>query len=142
MMDCEDYGGITITGNFAELQQTKPEPFNYDKTAKWIEPYACEWREVLGDAVCSCTTVEVHYAPYYGFDHYHRDTCNLMRKLRAEPQIQNLREVSLPAMIQYSDSVPNTGKISIWVENKTKRSKKVSVRHKVSSNNPLQVALI
>lgn len=141
-MDCEDYGGITITGNFAELQQSKPEPFDYDHTAKWIEPYNCEWREVLGDAVCNCTTVEVHYAPYYGFDHYHRPTCNLMRKLAAQPGIVNLREISLPAMIQYNDSVPNTGKMSVWVENKSKRSKKVEVHHKTPILNTRQLSLV
>lgn len=141
-MDCESFGGLTITGNFAELQQSKPEPFDYDHTAKWIEPYSCEWREVLGDAVCNCTTVEVHYAPYYGFDHYHRPTCNLMRKLEAQPQIANLREISLPAMIQYTDSVPNTGKLSIWINDKSKRSKKVEVHHKTPIVNTRQLSLV
>lgn len=141
-MDCEDYGDITITGNFAELQQSKPEPFDYDHTAKWIEPYNCEWREVLGDAVCNCITVEVHYTPYYGWDYYHRPQCNLMRKLAAQPQIANLREVRLPAMIQYNDSVPNTGKLSIWVEDKTKRSKKIKVKTTMRIINENQLALV
>ena len=128
-MDCEDLGGIVITGNFAKLQDKKPEPFDYDHTAKWIEPYSFEWREVLGNAICNCTTVEVHYAPYYGFDHFHRDTCNLMRKLRAEPGIANLREIYLPAMTHYTDSVPNTGKVSIWVKGLSKsRPTKIKVK--------------
>lgn len=127
-MDCEDYGGITITGNFAPLQDKKPEPFDYEHTAKWIEPYNCEWREVMGDAICSCATVEVHYAPYYGWDHYHRPQCSLMRKLRAQPGIANLREVHLPTMVQWSDSIPNDGKLHIWVENKSKRAKIIKVR--------------
>lgn len=127
-MDCEDLGGITITGNFAELQQSKPEPFNYGRTAKWIEPFKMEWREIMGDAICSCTTVEVHYAPYYGFDFYHRDNCSLMRKLAAQPQIANLREIVLPAMTQWDDSVANDGKLHIWVDNKSKRVKKIKVR--------------
>ena len=127
-MDCEDLGGIVISGNFAELQDKKPEPFNYDRTAKWVEPYSMEWREVMGDAICSCTTVEVHYAPYYGFDYYHRDNCSLMRKLAAQPGIYNLREVVLPAMTQWDDSVPNDGKLHIWVDHKSKRPKKVNVQ--------------
>lgn len=127
-MDCEDLGGITITGNFAELQDSKPEPFDYDRTSKWIEPYAAEWREIMGDAICSCTTVEVHYAPYYGCDHFHRPGCSLLRKLAAQPQISNLREVHLPSMVQWDDSIPNDGKLHIWVENKSKRAKVVKVR--------------
>lgn len=127
-MDCETNGSLTITGNFAKLQDKKPDPFNYDRTAKWIEPYEAEWREVMGDAICNCTTVEVHYAPYYGFDHFHRKTCNLMRKLDAQPGIANLREIHLPAMIQWSDSVPNDGKLHIWVQKKGNRAKAIKVR--------------
>lgn len=126
-MDCEDLGGIVISGNFAKLQDKKPEPFNYDRTAKWIEPYSFDWREVLGNATCNCTTVEVHYAPYYGFDYYHRDTCNLMRKLKAEPQIYNLREIYLPAITNYTDSVPNTDALPIWVKSFS-RASKVNIR--------------
>jgi len=128
-MDCEIFEGGAICGNFSELQQSKPEPFDYDKTAKWIEPYAMEWREVLGDAICSCATVQVNYAPYYGWDYFHRPTCSLMRKLAAQPQINNLRETHLPSMNQYNDSVPNDGKLHIWVENKSKRSYKIKVKH-------------
>lgn len=138
-MDCEVFGsGSAICGNFAKLEDKKPEPFNYDRTAKWIEPYSFEWREVLGNATCNCTTVEVHYAPYYGFDYYHRDTCNLMRKLEAEPQIHNLREIYLPAINHYNNSVPNTGRLTIWINGlrKTKGSK-VKVK-----THPPQMALV
>lgn len=127
-MDCETIGSLTIIGNFAPLLDHKPEKLDYDKTAKWIEPYSCEWREVMGDAICSCATVEVHYAPYYGFDHYHRPTCSLMRKLKAQPGINNLREVHLPAMVQWNDSIPNDGKLHIWVERKNSRPKKIKVK--------------
>lgn len=127
-MDCATSGSVTIVGNFAELQDHKPENLDYDKTAKWVEPYNCEWREVMGDAICSCATVEVHYAPYYGFDHYHRPTCSLMRKLKAYPGIHNLREVHLPAMVQWNDSIPNDGKLHIWVERKNTRAKKIKVK--------------
>lgn len=126
-MDCEDLGGITISGNFAPLEDRKPEPFNYDRTAKWLEPYSFEWREVLGDAICNCTMVQVHYAPYYGHDFYHTENCNLMRKLAAQPQIHNLREVYLPAITHYTDSVPNTGHLPIWVNAKS-RAYKVKVK--------------
>ena len=128
-MDIKDYGGVVVCGNFAEVLPEKPENLDYESSAKWIEPYEMEWREVMGDAICSCTTVEVHYAPYYGFDYYHRDTCSLMRKLKAQPQIENLREVYLPAMNQWSDSLKNDGKIHIWVENK---SRKTTVKVKTS----------
>jgi hypothetical protein len=114
-MDCEVWENGAMCGNFAKLQDKKPEPFNYDKTAKWIEPYNLEWREVLGDAVCNCTTVEVHYAPYFGYDFYHRPNCNLMRKLEASPGILNLYEIYLPAMNQYNNAVKTTKSRSVWV---------------------------
>lgn len=128
-MDIKDYGGVVVCGNFAEVLPDKPESLDYESSAKWVEPYELEWREVMGDAICSCTTVEVHYAPYYGFDYYHSETCSLMRKLKSQPQIENLREVYLPRMHQWSDSVENDGKIHIWVENKSRR-KTVEVKRK------------
>ena len=140
-MDCASTEYITVCGNFAELQQSKPEPFDYDKTARWIEPYSMDWREVLGDAICNCATVEVNYAPYYGWDYFHRPNCNLMRKLASQPQIANLQEVYLPAMNHFDDSVPNTGKRTIWVDNKTKRSRAVKVRHILSGIHKLQLGL-
>lgn len=126
-MDCEVWEGGAMCGNFAKLNDTKPEPFDYDRTAKWIEPYDMEWREVLGDAVCNCTTVEVHYAPYYGYDYYHRPTCNLMRKLDKSLGIHNFYEIYLPAMNQYNNAVKATQQRSIWVY-KPSRSYKVKVR--------------
>lgn len=128
IMDCESFGNVTIVGNFAKLQDSKPEPFDYDRTAKWIEPYTAEWREVMGDAICNCATVEVHYAPYYGWDFFHRPTCNLMRKLAAQPGIANLREIRLPAMVQWDDSVQNDGKLHIWVDKKISHAKTVEVK--------------
>lgn len=127
-MDCMATGALIVCGNFAELQDRKPEPFDYDNTSKWIEPYNCEWREVMGDAICSCSTVEVHYSPYYGWDHYHRPTCSLIRKLKAQPGIANLHEIYLPTMIQCDNSLPNDGKLHIWVEPKPSRTKKIKVR--------------
>lgn len=127
-MDIEDYGGLVICGNFSEVLPEKPKDFNYEKTAKWLEPYNMNWREVMGDAICSCATVEVHYAPYYGWDYYHRPTCSLMRKLRSQPGIANLREVHLPTMVHWSNSIPNDGKLHIWVENKS-RNRTINVKN-------------
>jgi len=121
-------GDVIVHGNFAEVLPEKPKEFDYNSDAKWIEPYSMEWREVLGDAVCNCTTVEVHFAPYYGFSFFHRDTCNLMRKIEAQPGIANLYEVYLPSMTQYHNAVENTGKLSIWVHKKPSRAKKIKVK--------------
>lgn len=137
-MDCEDYGGIAICGNFAELLDEKPEPLDYNQTAKWIQPYDLEWREVLGNATCNCKTMIVHYAPYYGFDYFHRDTCNLMRKLRAEPGIANLREIYLPAITHYTDSVPTTKQLPIWVRG-LRETKPTKIKVK---SYPAQLSLI
>lgn len=120
-------GDIAVHGNFEEVQLEKPEDFDYKSDAKWLEPYSMEWRETMGNAICSCTKVEVHFQPYYGFDYYHQKTCSLMRKLDAEPQITNLREVYLPQMNQWDDSVKNDGKSHIWVNNKSKRPKKIAI---------------
>lgn len=134
-----DMGGIIVHGNFEEVQTEKPKDFHYDKDAKWIEPYEMEWRETMGNAICSCTIVEVHFQPYYGHDFYHQATCSLMRKLKAEPQIENLREVYLPQMNKWDDSVKNDGKRHVWVENKSKRSSKVRVNVDSSDKNQLNI---
>lgn len=127
-MDCEIWEGGAICGNFAELQDTKPEPFDYDKTARWVEPYSFEWRETLGKTICNCKTVRVSYAPYYGHDYFHNDNCNLMRKLEAEPQIQNLYETYLPAINHYNDAVPDSDHIPIYIKSSS-RTSHVKVRH-------------
>lgn len=127
-MDCDVWDGGAVCGNFAELQERKPEPFDYDRTAKWLEPYPFEWRETLGKTVCNCKTVRVNYAPYYGFDYYHLDTCNLMRKLEAEPGIRNLYEIYLPAITRYNDAVPNTDRIPLYIKSRSS-THRVRVRH-------------
>lgn len=121
-------GNVLVHGNFAELLPEKPKDFDYENDAKWLEPYDLEWREVLGDAVCNCTKVEVHFAPYYGFSYFHMDTCNLMRKIAVQPGIANFYEVYLPSMTQYHNAVKNTGKLSIWVHKKPTRAKKIKVK--------------
>lgn len=138
-MDCETNGRISICGNFAELQDSKPEPFDYDHTAKWLEPYSFDWREVLGKTICNCKMVEVHYAPYFGFDYFHNQNCNLMRKLRAEPGIQNLRELNLPAITHYTDSVPNQENIPLYIAG-INRASRIKIHRSLIS--PLQGSLI
>lgn len=131
-------GDVIIHGNFEEVLPEMPKDFHYDRDAKWLQPFDLEWRETLGGVICSCKTVEVHFAPYYGFDYYHMPTCNLMRKLDAEPQINNLIETYLPAMNQYSDSVPADSHIKLYIKGaKRSRSSKVPVR--VLSNNNLSL---
>lgn len=139
-MDCEIFGsGSAICGNFASLQSTKPEPFDYDKTAKWVEPYLFEWRETLGKTVCNCRVVEVHYAPYFGYDYYHSKYCNLLRKLDAEPGILNLYELYLPSITHYEDAVANRERIPLYIKSKS-RASRVKVRH--ASAKLRQLALV
>lgn len=132
-MGCIVGGGMAICGNFADLLPEKPEKMDYDKSYKWVEPYSFEWRETLGKTICNCKNVEVHYAPYYGYDYYHNKNCNLLRKLEAEPQINNLYETYLPAINHYNDAVPNTDRIPLYVQT-ISRTSKVKVRHSPIQN--------
>lgn len=138
-MDCEQYGQITVCGNFAEVQDSKPEPFDYDHTCKWYDDYPFDWRETLGKTVCNCKKVLVHYAPYYGYDYFHQDTCNLMRKLDAEPQILNLGETSLPAITHYTDAVPNSNHIPLYIRTVGRKS---HIKVKTFFRNERQMALL
>lgn len=139
-MDCEMFeSGSAICGNFASVDESKPEPFDYDRTAKWREPYSFEWRETLGKAICNCRMVEVHYAPYYGFDYFHTEGCNLLRKLNAEPGIYNLRETYLPGITRYTDAVPNREHIPLYIRGVSRKSR---VTVKVCKQPPLQLALL
>jgi len=134
-------GDIMICGNFAERQETEPENFDFMSTAKWYQDYPCEWRETLGGVVCSCKRVKVDYAPYYGFDYFHLDNCNLMRKLAAEPGIHNLIETYLPAMTHYNDSVPNTAHIPIYIKG-PKRGRAYKVKVRLGAHIPPQLVLL
>lgn len=132
-MSCIVEDGMAICGNFAEVLPAKPKDMDYDRSYKWIEPYSFEWRETLGTAVCSCKTVKVYYAPYYGYDYYHNENCNLLRKLEAEPQIHNLYETYLPAINHYNDAVPNSDHIPLYIK-VLSRTSKVKVRHSPIKN--------
>ncbi len=138
-MDCETLGnGMTISGNFAQRQESKPKDFDYMSTGKWYENYPFDWRETLGGVICNCKRVKVNYAPYYGFEFFHLDSCNLMRKLEAEPGIQNLIETYLPAITHYTDAVPNSDHISLYIKG-LKKSRKHNIKVKTY---PPQMALI
>lgn len=137
-MDCDQIGDITICGNFAERTDEKPADFDYMRTAKWYEDYSFDWRETLGGVVCNCKRVKVDFAPYYGFDYYHLDTCNLMRKLEAEPGIQNLIETYLPAITHYTDAVPNSDHIPLYIKG-LKKSRAFNIKVKAY---PPQLVLI
>lgn len=130
-MDCEDLGGIVISGNFAERTETKPDDFDYMHTGKWYEPYPFEWREKLGSTICSCSRVKVNYAPYYGFDYFHLDTCNLMRKLEAEPGIANLYECYLPAITRYTDAVESPDHIPLYIKGRRSKGYAIKVKRKL-----------
>ena len=132
-MGCISSGSLIICGNFAEVLSEKPKDFDGMKDYKWLEPYSFDWRETLGKTICNCKTVEVHYAPYYGFDYYHTKGCNLLKKLEAEPQLENLYELHLPAINHYNDAVPNRENIPLYIR-KEGRAKKVEVKHRLPAN--------
>lgn len=128
-------GDAIICGNFSEIQQKKPEPFDYDSESKWIEDYPLEWRETLGRTVCNCKKLEVHYAPYYGWDYYHMDSCNLVRKLYDNPGIRNLYESYLPRVTRYTDAVPADTPAPLYISGRTS-TKHIKVKQ-VTVNNTL-----
>ncbi len=131
-MGCKVFEGGVICGNFAERQESKPKDLDYMQSAKWYEDYPFDWRETLGSTICNCKRVKVNYAPYYGYDYFHMDTCNLMQKLNAEPQIQNLYETYLPAINHYTDAVPNSDQIPLYIQNKSRKQKiKVNIARKM-----------
>lgn len=138
MMGVVDYGGVLVHGNFAKVLPEKPKNFDFESDAKWLEDYPLDWRETWGNTICSCRKIEVHYAPYYGFDYFHLDSCNLMRKLEAEPQIQNLFEIYLPRVTHYKDAVPADVEPGIYVRN---RSSKCRVKVRVVDTRNLRLAL-
>lgn len=125
-----------MIGNFADLLPEKPKDFDYLQDAKWIEDYPFGKRECIGGTVCSCRRIEVHYAPYYGWDHYHVETCNLMRKLRDKPQLGALWPYDhLPAIQFTKKSVPASFRVPLYIKSISRRQNiKVKV---IKSNNTL-----
>ena len=134
-MDCEIFGnGSAICGNFAEVQPEKPKDFDYMSTAKWLEDYPLDKRECIGGTICSCKKVLVHYAPYYGWDYFHVDTCNLMRKLKDRPQLGILWAYDHLPSIQFSGkAVPADTPVGIYIRTSSVASK-IKVR-RVGTNN-------
>jgi hypothetical protein len=108
-MDCEQNGSITICGNFAELLPEKPKEMDFDRTAKWLEPYSFDWREQVGGTICNCKTIKVHYAPYYGYDYFHSDTCFLVQKYNNTSNAEMFGSMQyLPSITHWEDAVPAT----------------------------------
>lgn len=127
-----DYGGILVHGNFAEVLPEKPKDFNYEEDAKWLEPYPkdFEYREKIGSVICTCKIVEVHYAPYYGFDFYHTGGCNLLRQIKARPSLLNLVSYEhLPAIVFYENqTVPAKTTQGIYIDYKSRKVANIPVK--------------
>lgn len=133
-MDCEIWDGGAMCGNFAEVQDTKPEPFDYERTAKWYEPYPFDKREVIGGTVCNCKTVKVHYAPYYGHDYFHSESCFLMQKYRNTPNADYFYSMeSLPSISFGENAVPADTPPRAYIQGRSSTSR-VKVRHSAVSN--------
>ena len=127
-MDCGTSGSITMCGNFAEREDTKPKDY-YDRTAKWWEDYPLEWREKIGNVICNCQKIKVDYAPYYGFDYYHDDKCNLMKAIKDKPQLAQLPPYQyLPAIVIDKHAVPVSKGNTIYVSYHD-RIKKILVKN-------------
>lgn len=128
-MGCITSGGLTVIGNFADLQPNRPENFDYMSDAKWLEDYPLDKRERIGGTVCSCKKIRVHYSPYYGYDNYHVESCNLMRKIRDKPQLTILWAYNhLPAIIFSRQAVPAKHRIPIYIK-AISRTHKLKVRN-------------
>jgi hypothetical protein len=127
-MGCEQMGDITICGNFADLLPEKPKDFDFDRTAKWLEPYPFDIREVIGGTVCNCKVVKAHYAPYYGFDYYHQDSCFIMQKYRNTPNAEYFWSMQhLPAIAFGENAVPVDTPPRMYIRGRS-TAKKIRVR--------------
>jgi len=90
-MSCISGNGMTICGNFAEVQESKPQNFDYDSDAKWYEPYPKDWERIkIGKTTCDCKKIETHFAPWYGYTWFHTEECALLKKVKERPQLMNL----------------------------------------------------
>lgn len=123
------FGDVIVHGNFAEVEPEMPKDFKYDRDARWLEPYPFEHRERIGSVICTCEKLEVSYAPYYGFDYDHLSSCNLVRQLKARPQLYNLPSYDhLPSVVFYEGStVPADTRQGLYVD-KRGRASKIKVR--------------
>lgn len=120
-MGCIVSGEVIATGNFAELQPEPPRDFDYMTDAKWLEDYPFDKRECIGGTICSCKKVRVHFSPYYGWDHYHLETCNLMRKLNDQPRLAILWAFDhLPAIAFSKKAVPADSRIPQYIKIQSK----------------------
>lgn len=103
-MGCIVGNGVAICDNFAEVQDKKPENFDYMSDANWLETYPKDWERIkIGKTTCDCKQVETHYAPYYGFTWYHSKECALIKRVEAQPQLMNLPAFWNVETIGYSE---------------------------------------
>jgi hypothetical protein len=83
---------LILHGNFAEISDKRPD--SYEEEYKVMIPYDemfKNWDRVkVGKTVCDCVMVKECYQPYYGFDWYHSEECALIKRLKANPQLENL----------------------------------------------------
>ena len=123
-MGVVQYGDVIVLGNFAEVSSEKPADFDYMSDAKWLEDYWLDERERIGGTICSCKKIEVHYAPYYGFDLFHTEQCNLMKKIRDRPQLIVLWAYNhLPAIVFSKQAVPADSHIPMYVRSSSRTHK-------------------
>ena len=73
------------------------QPITNKKPKNWIDvgytikqPYPFKWRVKIGKLECDCKECLQNYQPWYGFTYYHSDDCVLMKRLKANPQLENL----------------------------------------------------
>lgn len=138
-MGVEYFGDVIVHGNFAEVQNSKPKDFDYLHDAKWMEDYPFTIREKIGSVVCSCKRIEVHYAPYYGWNHFHLKSCNLLRVLHDRPQLANFWAYDHLPSIAFSDkAVPKNTRISLYVSTRS-RKQHIKVRSNNINNNQLSL---
>ncbi|RAN78002.1 hypothetical protein B5P43_18395 [Bacillus sp. SRB_336] len=131
---------VTICGNFAEVQTSKPENFDYMSNAKWLEVYPFSKREKIGKTICSCKQVKIFYHPYFGEDAYHLEACNLMKRLRDRSSLRNLWAWDhLPAIAFTEQAVEASVNPGIYVK---MVSEAVKVKVRVANVNGHQVKLL
>lgn len=127
-MDCAVSDQVTMCGNFADVLPKKPEYFDYMGTGKWLETYSYDKRERIGGTVCSCKQIEVHFAPYLGWDIFHTSSCNLMRKVKDQPQLMTLLAYEHLPNIRFSKQAVEASKPVTTYVKVISRKERVKVR--------------
>lgn len=90
-MSALDTGGVLIHGNFSDLLPEPPTGQDrFDSEYRALVDYRFDWRDKVGQTVCTCVQVEEWYQPYYGWTWYHTDGCALMKRIKERPGLMNL----------------------------------------------------